>query len=185
MSKTEGLTGEELLAELEGLEGDAAATDGPVAAQGNEKTEAEFLKDLELPERPKSSSRPLTPRSSTPATRPNPKRAGANTPSSNDGARSSEEKARQRRSGDSNRSSHAMFTPASSGDGDPEPEKTPETASTHSSGGRWWGSVFSTACAAVNQAEALAKEIRQNEEAERWAEQVKGNVGVLRGFGML
>lgn len=42
---------------------------------------------------------------------------------------------------------------------------------------------MATASAAVKQAEALAKEIRENEEAQRWAEQVKGNVGALRGLG--
>jgi Family of unknown function (DUF5427) len=35
----------------------------------------------------------------------------------------------------------------------------------------------------VSQAQAAVKEIQKNEEAQRWAEQVKGNVGVLRGFG--
>ena len=59
----------------------------------------------------------------------------------------------------------------------PYPE--PET----SSGGGWWGALSATAGAAFKQAESLAKEIRQNEEAQRWAEQVKGNVGALRGFG--
>ncbi len=187
MSKTEGLTGEELLAELEGLEGDATTKDGSTPA-GDQKSEAELLKEFELPERPKSSGRPHTPRASTPATRSNPKRTGTNTPTSTDGARSSEEKSQQRKSGDSTRSLHNSFTPASSGEGDAEPERTaaivPEAAQAQSSGGGWWGSVFSTASAAVKQAEALAKEIRQNEEAQRWAEQVKGNVGALRGLGM-
>ena len=185
MSKAEGRTGEELLAELEGLAGDAAPKDGPSSAASDQKSEAELLKDFEIPERPKSSGRPHTPRASTPATRPIPKRAGTNTPTSTDGARSSEEKVQQRKSGDSMRSFHTSFTPASSGEGDAEPERAaPEPTQTQSSGGGWWGSVFSTATAAVKQAEALAKEIRQNEEAQRWAEQVKGNVGALRGFGM-
>jgi hypothetical protein len=35
----------------------------------------------------------------------------------------------------------------------------------------------------VKSAEAAVKEIQQNEEAKRWAEQVKGNVGALRGLG--
>ena len=61
----------------------------------------------------------------------------------------------------------------------------PQAVQEQSSGGGWWGGIFATASAAVKQAEALAKEIQKNEEAQRWAEQVKGNVGVLRGFGML
>ncbi|KAL6714162.1 hypothetical protein ACLMJK_008656 [Lecanora helva] len=186
MSKSEEKTGEELLAELEGLAGDAGTKDGSAQAAADQKSEAELLKDFEIPERPKSSGRPLTPRSSTPSSRPNPKRTGTNTPTSTDGARSSEEKGQQRKSGDSTRSFHKTFTPASSGDGDPELENAaPEAAQAQSSGGGWgWGSMFSSAAsAAVKQAEALAKEIRQNEEAQRWAEQVKGNVGALRGLG--
>lgn len=189
MSKKERLTDEELFAQLEGLEGDAGAEDGAVPAGGDQKSEADLLAELELPERPKSSGRPQTPRTSTPglASRATPKRTGTATPTSNDGARSSEERAQQRKSGESSRSFHNSFTPASSGEGDVEPEKAasiiPEAAQEQSSGGGWWGSVFSTASAAVKQAEALAKEIRQNEEAQRWAEQVKGNVGALRGLG--
>jgi hypothetical protein len=36
----------------------------------------------------------------------------------------------------------------------------------------------------VSQAQAAVKEIQKNEEAQKWAEQLKGNVGVLRGFGI-
>ena len=41
-------------------------------------------------------------------------------------------------------------------------------------GGGWFGSVWGAATAAVSQAQSLAKEISGNEEAQRWAEQVKG-----------
>ena len=51
------------------------------------------------------------------------------------------------------------------------------------SGAGWWGGLFATATAAVKTAEAAVKEIQQNEEAKRWAEQVKGNVGALKGLG--
>jgi hypothetical protein len=61
-----------------------------------------------------------------------------------------------------------------------------------SSGGGWWGNVggllataSATATAAMKQAEAAVKEIQQNEEAKKWADQVRGNVGALRGLGML
>ncbi|KAJ5157205.1 uncharacterized protein N7482_008305 [Penicillium canariense] len=50
-------------------------------------------------------------------------------------------------------------------------------------GGGWWGGFFATASAAMKQAEAAVKEIQKNEEAQRWAQQVKGNVGALRDFG--
>lgn len=191
MSKKEKLTDEELFAQFEGLESDGTANQAPKSATGNKQSDADLLEELGIPERPKPSSRPHTPRlqstSTTPATRSSPKLTRAVTPASADGARSSEEKASQRKSGESTRSFHNSFTPASSGEGENEPEKSasfvPEAVQAQSSGGGWWGSVFSTASAAVKQAEALAKEIRQNEEAQRWAEQVKGNVGALRGLG--
>ncbi|CAD6593621.1 MAG: hypothetical protein ASARMPRED_007740 [Alectoria sarmentosa] len=191
MSRKEKLTDEELFAQFEGLEGDDTAVKAPKPATGGQQSDADILEELGIPERPKPSSRSHTPRtqstSTTSATRSSPKLTRAMTPSSTDGARSSEEKARLRKSGDSTRSFHNSFTPASSGEGETEPEKSasfvPEAVQAQSSGGGWWGSVFSTASAAVKQAEALAKEIRQNEEAQRWAEQVKGNVGALRGLG--
>ena len=194
MSKKEKLTDEELFAQFEGLDGDSSAIQPPKPATGVKQSDADLLEELGIPERPKPSSRPHTPRtqstSTTPATRSSPKLTRTVTPGSTDDARSSEEeKARQRKSGDSTRSLHKSFTPASSGEGEPEPEKSasvvPEAVQSQGSGGGWWGSVFSTASAAVKQAEALAKEIRQNEEAQRWAEQVKGNVGALRGLGTL
>jgi hypothetical protein len=37
----------------------------------------------------------------------------------------------------------------------------------------------------MKQAEAAVKEIQNNEEAQRWAQQVKGNVGALKDFGTL
>ena len=193
MSKKEKLTDEELFAQFEGLDGDSSAIQPPKPATGIKQSDADLLEELGIPERPKPSSCPHTPRtqstSTTPATRSSPKLTRTVTPGSTDDARSSEEKARQRKSGDSTRSLHKSFTPASSGEGEPEPEKSasvvPEAVQSQGSGGGWWGSVFSTASAAVKQAEALAKEIRQNEEAQRWAEQVKGNVGALRGLGTL
>ncbi|KAL9115979.1 MAG: hypothetical protein Q9227_000347 [Pyrenula ochraceoflavens] len=99
------------------------------------------------------------------------------------GGRSSEEKSTSaatgaRKSGESTRSSRQVFTPATTDDS-PEPE--PKT--TTSSGGGWWGGLLSTATAAVSQAQAAVKEIQKNEEAQKWASQVRGNVGALKGFG--
>lgn len=190
MSKKERLTDEELLAQFEGIGDEGTAGNGAKSASGEQKSDADLLEELGLPERPKSVTRPQTPRTATTSTsKSSPKRTGAATPTTNDGARSSDEKARSRKSGESTRSFHNSFTPASSGEGEIEPETkssiVPEAVQAQSSSGGWWGSVFSTASAAVKQAEAIAKEIRQNEEAQRWAEQVKGNVGALRGFGIL
>ncbi|KAK2768398.1 hypothetical protein FQN54_000253 [Arachnomyces sp. PD_36] len=67
-------------------------------------------------------------------------------------------------------------------------KSTPQTVEESSQasgggGGGWWGGIFATASAAVKQAEAAVKEIQNNEEAQKWAEQVKGNVGALKGLG--
>lgn len=51
------------------------------------------------------------------------------------------------------------------------------------SGGWGWGSIWSTATAAVKTAEGMVKEIQQSEEGKKWASQVKGNAEVLRGLG--
>ena len=183
----EALTGDELLAQL----GELGGVEGTSTKSGTKTSEADA--DLfKLPERAaKPSSRPHTPRigstSTTSASKSSPKRSGAGTPPSNDGARSSEEKAHMRKSGESSRSFHNSFTPAST-EADSPPEKSsdpvPEPDVQATSSGGWWGALSATAGAAFKQAESLAKEIRQNEEAQRWAEQVKGNVGALRGLGM-
>jgi Family of unknown function (DUF5427) len=100
-------------------------------------------------------------------------------------ARSSEEKYPTRKSGDSARSLHTSFTPsATSSELQEAAEKrAPAPQPAASTGGGWWGGILATATAAVKTAEAAVKEIQQNEEAKRWAEQVKGNVGALRGLG--
>lgn len=51
------------------------------------------------------------------------------------------------------------------------------------SGGSWWGGFTAIASAAVKQGQAALQEIQRNEEAQRWAEQMRGNVGALRGIG--
>lgn len=195
-TKKERLTDEELLAQFEGIDDDAGApkiTSKPETA--NQQSEADLFQELGIPERQRPSSRPHTPRlastSTTPAVRSSPKRPGESTPP--DGARTSEEKneekARLRKSGESTRSFHTSFTPAAEKQVELESEAqakaTPQAVEAQSSGGGWWGGIFATASAAVKQAEALAKEIQHNEEAQRWAEQVKGNVGALRGFGTI
>lgn len=49
--------------------------------------------------------------------------------------------------------------------------------------GSWWGGISSFASAAVKQARGAVEEIQKNEEALKWAEQVRGNYGTLRGLG--
>lgn len=136
-----------------------------------------------------------------------PKRSSAATPPI---GRSSEEKANngQRKSGDSMRSFHQAFTPATTigeSGGSPErqpqalgqqqaphqqqqqqsqpPPQQPQPAARTTGGSSWWGGLLSTASAAVSHAQAAVREIQKNEDAQRWAEQVRGNVGALKGLG--
>lgn len=186
-------TDEELLAQFDELQvkDEVPSKDSKPAPPVSNTPDADPDLFPELAQRQRPTSRPHTSRLASSATthssKVSPRRTGINTPPSNDGARSSEEKAPARKSGESSRSFHTSFTPATDNEVEPEPEKratsTPQAAPAQSSGGGWWGGIFATASAAVKQAEALAKEIQHNEEAQRWAEQVKGNVGALRGLG--
>jgi hypothetical protein len=130
-----------------------------------------------------ASSRPHTPQIRSV------KRSTATPPPSS--SRTSEEKAAApRKSGDSTRSFHTSFTPSATSSDLQEAERKapiaqPAETPAASSGGGWWGGIFTAASAAVKTAEAAVKEIQHNEEAIRWAEQVKGNLGALRGFGKL
>ena len=191
MAKKGRPTDADILAQLDDLGSpDTATAPGKSSAQLSTADIDSLERELGLPERAKPASRPHTPRgpapTSTAATKSSPKPISTSRPPSNDGARSSEEKNQLRKSGESSRSFHTSFTPAST-EGESPPEKmsesgiAPEVAPKASGG--WWGALSATASAAVKQAEALAKEIQHNEEAQRWATQVKGNVGALRGLG--
>ncbi|KXL49341.1 hypothetical protein M433DRAFT_64539 [Acidomyces richmondensis BFW] len=126
--------------------------------------------------------------SATSGTARSPKRA-EHTPASSGppSGRTSEDRLRStpaptRNSGEG-RSYHQGFTPGGSY-GEKEAHGASETTkSAETTGGGWWGSMFSAASAAVKQAEHLAKEIRGNEEAQRWAEQMKGNLSTLQNLG--
>ena len=161
---------DDLLAELDSLgsEEQAAPTTKPAskpapkqATAKNEEEENPFG-DLEktLAAKPASTSRPTTPRVSSSTTS-----GKAVTPASSSNPaseRTSEEKLR------------AESVKGEGGVTPTEQQQTKEsTAAASGGGGGWWGSMFSAATAAVKQAENLAKEIRGNEEAIKWAEQVK------------
>lgn len=188
-------TDDDLNALLEGLGDDAKAAQatskgasrpGAPAKAASSKDEQDLLAELENLGAQQPSSRPHTPRVQQV------KRSNATPPPGS--SRTSEEKAAaptSRKSGDSTRSFHTSFTPSATSSEAQEAEKKaaaaqqPEKpAPAAESGGGWWGGIFATASAAVKTAEAAVKEIQQNEEAKRWAEQVKGNVGALKGFGM-
>ncbi|KAF4124982.1 Protein of unknown function (DUF2413) [Geosmithia morbida] len=102
-----------------------------------------------------------------------------------------------RKSTDSARSLKASLTPSATSSEPHESEKkggaehTKQAETQQAAGGGWWGGFLSsataTATAAMKQAEAAYKEIQQNEEAQKWAEQVRGikglDVGTLRTYG--
>lgn len=177
MSKTgkQAPTNDELLAQFDDLGVDDGATQAAGGVQ--EKSEQDLLAELQ----DLASQRPPTPRISSTSNR-SPKRTSVTTPPP---GRFSDDKSAPRKSGDSSRAYHTSITPpetTSSEAGDTPPsEKAGKTNA--GGGGGWWGGIFATASAAVKHAEAAVNEIRKNEEAQKWAYQVKGNVGALRGLG--
>lgn len=184
-------TDDELNKLLEGIGEDDAKTQAH-PTKGASKTnqaapsqsEQDLLAELENLGAQQPASRPHTPRGVQSV-----KRTTATPPPGS--SRTSEEKASgPRKSAESTRSFHTSFTPsATSSDLQDAERKAPiaQPAETPApaAGGGWWGGIFATASAAVKSAEAAVKEIQQNEEAKRWAEQVKGNVGALRGLGKI
>ncbi|KAK4999799.1 hypothetical protein LTR66_001223, partial [Elasticomyces elasticus] len=209
-SHKKALTDEELLAQFESLDTEDASTlsapSRPSASAAAPADDDDPFADLTTQLAAPRASRPSTPRlssSTTSGTNRSPKRAGGpetHTPASSSGppsGRTSEDRLRStinppRKSGESMRSFHQSFTPNADAERPTEQtraERREETsvpvapAANGGGGGGWWGSVFNVASAAVKQAEAAVKEIQKNEEAMRWAEQVKGNVKGLRGIG--
>jgi Family of unknown function (DUF5427) len=198
MSSKKAPTDEELLAQFNDLGAQPASKPAKTVTSRQSKqtsvsgqSEQDLLAELDNLATQRPASRPSTPSLKSSAIQSgnrSPKRSSTATPPP--GVRSSEEKSvsgiggAQRKSGDSARSFHqiqTVFTPATTTtEESPEPEPVPAPAS---SGGGWWGGLLSTATAAVSQAQAAVKDLQKNEEAQKWAEQVRGNVGVLRGFG--
>ncbi|KAI1636359.1 maintenance of telomere capping protein 1 [Biscogniauxia mediterranea] len=155
-----------------------------------DKPEEDILAELENELGGKEPPRPHTPRvkdASTSKASPA-KRSSAATPPP--GARRSEDKASSagRKSTEGAHPLHASFTPGTTASDLQDAEKQgPVEQTSQATGGGWWGGIFATATAtasaAMKQAEAAYKEIQQNEEAKKWAEQVRGNVGALKGLG--
>ncbi|RYP37012.1 hypothetical protein DL768_010907 [Monosporascus sp. mg162] len=158
--------------------------------RGGDKPQQDILAELEneLGEEP---ARPHTPRLRETAAL---KRTSTATPP----PRQSEDRSTNvpRKSAESTRSLHASFTPSATSSELQESEKkgpveqttsAPAAAASSSAAAGWWGGIFATASAtanaAIKQAEAAYKEIQKNEEAKKWAEQVRGNVGALKGLG--
>lgn len=180
-------TNDELLAQFDDLTVESAVDQEPSKtaskppATATTQSEQDIFAELDSLTAQRPSSGPGTPRVSTNEPRPvikSPKPAAA--------GRASEEKPVPRKSGESVRAS--VPENKSTNVIKPESEKVVATEAATSSGGGgggWWGGIFATASAAMKQAEAAVKEIQQNEEAQKWAQQVKGNVGALRDLGMV
>ncbi|KAF5002859.1 hypothetical protein FGRMN_20 [Fusarium graminum] len=150
----------------------------PTSAASKAIADQDILADLEseLAEQP---SRPHTPRLKDTVAR----RSTATPPAGD-----------PRKSTDSARSLKATLTPSATSSELQEVEKKPapepvqqQDPAPQASGGGWWGGILSTASAAMKQAEAAVTQIQQNEEAKKWAEQVKGisglDVNTLRNYG--
>ncbi|KAH6639287.1 maintenance of telomere capping protein 1 [Boeremia exigua] len=196
-------TVEEELAELELLGAETPAAPppkkGPKAPRQKLPQEDDALKGLEeledlgklqRPEGLRPTSRPNTPKLSSSTASSNRRGADVATPSSTGSARTSEDRtAPPRKSGDSARSFHQSFAPTQEEPATAAPALAAEAPA--SAGGSWWGGgwggILNTATEAANaakkQAEAAYQELQKNQEAQRWAEQVRGNVGALRGMG--
>ncbi|GAW11618.1 hypothetical protein ANO14919_009650 [Xylariales sp. No.14919] len=190
-SKRSKATTDDELGELfEGIGDDSAVKKSTKAKSTtkprSDKPEEDILAELENELGGEKPARPHTPRIKRTSTATPPPAATATAP------RLSEDRstAATRKSADSTRSFHASFTPSATSSDLQDAEKrgpVEQTAPAPASGGGWWGGIFATATAtasaAMKQAEAAYKEIQQNEDAKKWADQVRGNVGALRGLG--
>ncbi len=178
---------------FEGLGDDSAGTakqpaksNKPTTAASKAMADQDILAELEDQlNTAQEPSRPHTPRIKETTAKPSPaRRAAAGTPPPPHDDKSAAGAA-PRKSTDSARSLRASFTPSatSSEPHDGDKKGFAEQQSEAAAGGGWWGGIFATASAAMRQAEAAVKEIQQTDEAKRWADQVRGNVGALRGLG--
>lgn len=169
-------TDDELNQLLEGIEDQAAPSSTPAKSQTEQQLLAE-LDELENLGAAPVVSRPHTPRVPTTG-----KRTGATPPPEAAGVvtRTSEDRTtRARKSGESTHERNVHAAP------DVERPVSSEEAAVEDAGSGWWGGLVKTASAAMTTAQAAVKDIQSNEEALRWASQVKGNVGALRGLGQL
>jgi len=211
-AQKKALTDEELFAQFEDIPSTtptASSTSSVRTAKpGKPVTEIPPVEDDPLAElsalaAARPTSRPSTPRLSSSTTSGTTRRGETPISSGPPSGRTSEDRLRTaggqaRKSTESARSYHQGQVAAVKDDADTDQERQPQQQQRNaatgspergaaqpaaSGGGGWWGSVFTAASAAVKQAEAAVKEIRGNEEAIRWAEQVKGNVETLKGIG--
>ncbi|KAJ5106504.1 hypothetical protein N7456_003179 [Penicillium angulare] len=179
-------TSDELLAQFDNLGIDQSKkASKPSQTPTNAKAQEDVLAELDNLAAQRPGSGPGTPRLSADKPRSmtrSPRPSATLERTEEKASRPSEETGRTSRAGAKQESKVEEAAPA------PAPEQ--EQQQEQEQGGGWWGmgtSIFATASAtataAMKQAEAAVKEIQNNEEAQRWAQQVKGNVGALRDFG--
>jgi len=201
MAQKKPLTDKELLAQLDGIRGPPSrATKAGASAGAPAKAPPasgdDPLAELEKLENLAKAKGPAALAAASSGSRPHsPKLAAVRTPASTAAASARNSEERAPASTRSAESTNAGLTPSSDGDddGDSVAAATVGAASQKSSaddvpagtgvGGGWWGGILATASAAVKQAEAAYKEIQHNQEAQRWADQVRGNVGALKNLG--
>jgi Family of unknown function (DUF5427) len=179
-------TAEELLAELNDIDAAPASTPSrtkkpPAAVKPTAGPEGDELAELEKLTKVKPLSRPNTPKlSSTLASN----RTRSPVRRTTDSGRNSEER-QARRSAESGASSAPQgLTPTSEEEMAVQAENREHVVLQQQGGsGGWWGGLMGMASVAVKQAEGMVKEIQKNEEAQKWADQVRGNVGALKGLG--
>jgi hypothetical protein len=195
-SKKKAPTDDELGELFSGLGDDSApkkTTKPKTAASKALGAEDDILAELENQLGDQPPARPHTPRVKGELAS---KRSSTATPPPAAGRPSEDKSNVPRKSGESTRSYHASFTPsATSSDlADTEKKASAESsapAPAAGAGGGWWGGIFAaatatataTASAAMKQAEAAYKEIQTNEDAKKYLEQVRGNVGAIRNYG--
>lgn len=123
-------------------------------------------------------------RSSTPRVSSSTTSIHKNTPTSSNSGRSSEEKATASLGLEADqKTQRTPSAPISASQ-----QGTDIAASENSNkGSGWWGGLSglsSFASSAVKQAQGAVEQLQKNEEAQKWVEQAKGNVGLLKGLGM-
>jgi hypothetical protein len=175
-------TSDELLAQFDDLGLDKSGTPKPASdAKGGQ--EEDILAELDHLAAQRPASGPGTPRLSI-------DKARSSTRSPRPSAaieRPTEDRAPVRQSEETGRSSRAETKEQPKEQPRAEPENVPAQSAEESGGwwGGWGGGLYATATAAMKQAEAAVKEIQNNEEAQKWAQQVKGNVSALRDLSMV
>ena len=193
-AQKKALTDEELSAMFEGIGGDDDNNNNKTTGNGPSKqggppppdnTDDDPLAELANLAAARPASRANTPGLSSSATSDRgPKHFTPTSSASLGSGRSSEDKPAGSENVPEQKVLRAPQAPSSTSQQQAQQAESSKAASAAPSAG-WWGGITSMASAAVKQAKGAVEEIQKNEEAMKWAEQVRGNYGTLRGLGRL